>query len=197
MKSNHQWLSPAARLDVSGTLALPHEQATQETEAAHIAAEVTQLFEELQTPVLRYLLSIGLTAADADEVSQEAFLALFGHLRQGRPRTNLRGWIFRVAHNQGLKRRHAGQRRRVREADTWTDQIACGELDPEQRLRLKRKHARTLTIVAALPQRDQYCLRLRAEGLRYREIARVLGISLGAVSLSVERSLVRLRSVDE
>jgi RNA polymerase sigma-70 factor (ECF subfamily) len=39
-------------------------------------------------------------------------------------------------------------------------------------------------------------LHLRAEGLRYREIAGVLGISLGAVSLSLQRSFARLIRAD-
>ncbi len=34
---------------------------------------------------------------------QEVFLALFQHLRQGKSRANLQGWIFRVAHNSALK----------------------------------------------------------------------------------------------
>jgi RNA polymerase sigma-70 factor (ECF subfamily) len=37
---------------------------------------------------------------------------------------------------------------------------------------------------------------LRAEGLRYREIAEVVGMSLGAVSMSLERSLGRLARAD-
>ena len=38
------------------------------------------------------------------------------------------------------------------------------------------------------------CLSLRAEGLRYREIAEVLGISLGSVAASLEKSLSRLQA---
>ena len=45
-----------------------------------------------------------------------------------------------------------------------------------------------------LPERDRRCLQLRAEGLKYREIARILGISLGAVSISLSRSLARMTS---
>ncbi len=48
----------------------------------------------------------------------------------------------------------------------------------------------------ALPQVDQSCLRLRAEGLSYREISRILGISLGSVSASLVRSLARLEQAD-
>jgi RNA polymerase sigma-70 factor (ECF subfamily) len=43
-----------------------------------------------------------------------------------------------------------------------------------------------------LPEQDQRCLTLRAEGLRYREIAEVLDMSIGAVSISLARSLARL-----
>ena len=46
-----------------------------------------------------------------------------------------------------------------------------------------------MSVVQALPEQSRWCLYLRAEGLRYREIAEVLGMSLGAVSLSLERSL--------
>jgi RNA polymerase sigma-70 factor (ECF subfamily) len=51
---------------------------------------------------------------------------------------------------------------------------------------------RLLAVVNALPQLDQSCLSLRAEGMRYREIAEVLGISLGSVAASLEKSLSRL-----
>jgi RNA polymerase sigma-70 factor (ECF subfamily) len=47
-----------------------------------------------------------------------------------------------------------------------------------------------------LPEQDRCCLGLRAEGLRYREIAKVLGMSLGAVSVSLQRSLARLGRAD-
>jgi len=48
----------------------------------------------------------------------------------------------------------------------------------------------------ALQEQDRCCLHLRAEGLRYREIGRVLGMSVGAVSLSLQRSLARLSRAD-
>jgi RNA polymerase sigma-70 factor (ECF subfamily) len=49
--------------------------------------------------------------------------------------------------------------------------------------------------VESFPEIDRCCLYLRAEGLRYREIAEVLNISLGGVSLALGRSLARLREV--
>jgi RNA polymerase sigma-70 factor (ECF subfamily) len=53
-----------------------------------------------------------------------------------------------------------------------------------------------MAVLHALPEQDQACLYLRAEGLRYREIADVLDISLGSVSISLTRSLARLHRAD-
>ena len=63
---------------------------------------------------------------------------------------------------------------------------------PEDQAASSQRRQRVLAVVRALPEQDRRCLILRAEGLRYREIAEVLDISLGAVSLSLERSLTRL-----
>src|ERR1035438_4996358 len=70
-----------------------------------LEAEVVALFDELRDPLLRYLASFGLAIADGEEVLQEVFLALFQHLSRGKSKDNLRGWLFRVAHNLALKHR--------------------------------------------------------------------------------------------
>jgi RNA polymerase sigma-70 factor (ECF subfamily) len=60
-----------------------------------------------------------------------------------------------------------------------------------------QRQQRLSSVVDALPEQDRLCLRLRGEGLRYREISQTLGISLGSVSLSLTRSLARLMRADE
>lgn len=155
--------------------------------------EVTQMFDEYRAPLLRYLHSFGLSTHDGEEVVQEVFLALYQHLRRGKPRTNLAGWIFRVAHNLGLKRCEALRRTSGGEAVDRVDPAP----NPEQQALDRQRQRRLLAVVRALPEQDRRCLYLRAEGLRYREIMDVLGISLGGVAQSLERSLSRLSRVDE
>jgi RNA polymerase sigma-70 factor (ECF subfamily) len=164
-----------------------------------LADEVTAYFDQLRHPLLRYLLSFGLAPHDGEEVIQEVFLSLFQHLRRGGARTNLRGWIFRVAHNLGLRRCSTN---RV-ESRLFT---AAGEdshdlhLDPapnpEETWGHRQRQQRLLAVVEALPEQDRRCLYLRAEGLRYREITGVLGMSLGAVALSLSRTIARLSRAD-
>jgi len=156
---------------------------------------VTRLYDELRVPVLRYLMTLGLSPPDGDEVVQEVFIALFQHLRNGKSRKNLPGWVFRVAHNLGLKQRYAARGREAALSDASTVPFDPRP-NPEEQAVSRQRQTRLLAVVRALPEQDRCCLHLRAEGLRYREIAKVLGMSLGAVSLSIHRSLARLSRAD-
>jgi RNA polymerase sigma-70 factor (ECF subfamily) len=162
--------------------------------------EVVDLFDRLRVPLLRYAFGFGLPVQDAEEIVQEVFLSLFQHLKRGKSRQNLAGWVFRVAHNLALKRRAsmsgtgslagAGL---AEEAEVFADPAPS----PEDQLASSQTQRRLLGVFRALPEQDRHCLTLRAEGLRYREIGHVLGISLGAVAQSLSRSLARLTRAAE
>ena len=167
-------------------------------DAGGLEEEVVALFEQLRNPLLRYLLSFGLAVPDGEEVIQEVFLALFQHLHRGKSRENLRGWLFRVAHNLGLKRRQRTLRDLDTHAAAGTGEMAIDpDPNPEQTLVNDQSQQLLLAVVHALPEQDRRCLFLRAEGLRYREIAEVLDMSVGAVSLSLSRSLARVARAAE
>lgn len=158
--------------------------------------EVLRLFDLMRTRLLRYAVSFGIPMQDGEDIVQETFLALFHHLQPGRPDDNLHRWLFRVTHNLALKRR---MKILSEPAAGGTDQLETLDPnpDPEQCVLFRERHARLASVLRALSIEDQSCLRLRAEGLRYREIAGILGISLGSVSASLSRSLARLEQVDK
>ena len=64
---------------------------------------VAAFFEETRDDVYRYLLTLGLFPPQAQEAAQEVFLRLYVTLRKGEDILNWRAWVFRVAHNHGLK----------------------------------------------------------------------------------------------
>jgi RNA polymerase sigma-70 factor, ECF subfamily len=156
--------------------------------------EITELFDQWRGALLRYLSTFGLPQHDSEEVVQEVFLSLFSHLQKGKARTNLRGWLFRVAHNLALKRREADRKAAGIAANV--DHLAHPALNPEEELASNRRQRQLSSILRALPEQDRRCLYLRAEGLRYREIAEVVGMSLGSVAASLERSLARFERAD-
>ena len=170
-------------------------QAAVKNQPRAVEAQILQLFDLLRNRLLRYLLSFSVTPADSEEVIQEAFLALFQHLQAGKSDENLHGWLFRVVHNLGLRRRRDGQR----DLDHFSSSPLPQEYltpdpapNPEEALSSRQTRARLLAVVDALQEQDRRCLILRAEGLRYREIATILDMSLSSVSASLSRSLAKI-----
>jgi RNA polymerase sigma-70 factor, ECF subfamily len=159
--------------------------------------EVIGLFQQFRNPLLRYVISLGLSVQDGEEVVQEVFLALFRHLQAGKSRQNLRGWVFRVAHNQALKLRAANHKDAVRLDCEEAEKQADTNPTPEEHAAHSQRQQRLQAILRALPEQDRCCLYLRAEGLRYREIASTLRISLGTVSIVLTRSLARMKRASE
>lgn len=159
-----------------------------------IEQEVMMSFDRFQPRLHRYALCLGLSAEEGEDVVQEVFLSLFRHLQLGRPRHNLAGWLFRVTHNLAIKHRNARQRERTKvDQDTRTvENHPDVRANPEEQLADSQRQRQLLAVVRVLPEQDRLCLRLRAEGLRYREIAKTLGMSLGAVSESLTRSIARI-----
>jgi RNA polymerase sigma-70 factor (ECF subfamily) len=190
-----------------GMPVLPSEDAEeriwQASDAAEFPAEtrtelesvVVGLFDQFQGRVVHYVLTCGLPLADAEDVVQETFLSLFRHLELGRPRSNLSGWIFRVAHNLALKRRRSSLVHGVDRDHHILARQAAPDSNPEAHFAFHQMHQRLRAVFEALPEQERRCLYLRAEGLKYRDIARVLDISLGAVSASLSRALARMTRV--
>ena len=157
---------------------------------------VLALFDEHHAGALRYARSFGLADGAGEDVVQEVFLALFVHVSRGGARTNLSGWIFRVTQRLALRQR--SREARVARLASWAGAHPPEAVpSPEEQLAAGRRQARLAAAVNALPERDRRCLILRAEGVRYRDIAHQLGISLGSVANAVARALARLRSLDE
>jgi RNA polymerase sigma-70 factor (ECF subfamily) len=166
---------------------------------ADVAADVLLLFDTWGPAVRRYVQSCGIAADAADDIVQETFVALFQHLRKGGGRENLRGWLMQVGYRLALKHRRR-EARRGRWQGPWVAEaegVPAADAGPEAACVAREDHRRLRAVLRALPERDRQCVHLRAEGLRYRDIASVLGISLGAVAKSLTRALERLAASAE
>jgi RNA polymerase sigma-70 factor (ECF subfamily) len=160
---------------------------------------VIGLFDQLRIPLLRYLGGFPLSVQDSEDVIQEVFLALFQYLQSGKSHQNVRGWLFRTAHNLALKK-YLRSRKNVENAASLMaveERIVDPAPNPEDQFAFNQTQKRLMSVVRAMPEQNRWCLYLRAEGLRYREIAEVLDISLGSVSLYLERSLAHIARAAE
>jgi RNA polymerase sigma-70 factor (ECF subfamily) len=159
-------------------------------------SRIVELYDDLRPSLYGYLVCFGLEPQEADDIIQEVFLRLFRVLQSGGEVRNPRSWAFRVAHNLSLNLMKR-ERRLVSEADPLNAGQATAATtapNPEE-VYLKKEQMRLLdAAMRHLTMRQWQCVHLRAEGLRYREIAEVLGSTPSGVAQSLKRAVERLMS---
>src|ERR1700723_4342777 len=104
--------------------------------------ETAILYRELRKPLLRYLVCIGLSADEAQDVVQDAFVSLQRHLAAGGSQENIRSWFYRVAHNQARNRQTSYDRRFSAPLDDAGAESVLDEATPERMLLEKEKFER-------------------------------------------------------
>lgn len=167
-------------------LALPLARLATET------CEATILYNELRKPLLRYLVCLGLTADEAEDVVQDAFVSLHRHLGAGGSQGNIRSWLFRVAHNAACNRQNSYQQRFSAPLDAKVEGFLIDEATPERAVLENERLRQLYSAVRLLTHAERECLLLRAGGLRYREIGEVLGMATSTVGDTVERAIKKL-----
>ena len=154
--------------------------------------QVEQIYEAERDNIYSYLLYLGVAAQRAQELAQDSFLKLYLKMSQGESIENPRAWLYKVAHNFAL---------RVHEREPAFDELdpninlLQAAADPESALIRRQRGAALAQAIRDLSPRQRNCLHLRVQGLRYREIADVVGISTSAVGEFLRRAVTRLKEV--
>jgi RNA polymerase sigma-70 factor (ECF subfamily) len=160
-----------------------------------LGERVRGLFEQLRVPVFRYLLRKTRDSAQAEDITQETFLRLFRHLRENRQLDNPKAWIFTVANNLAVDAIRDGSHVQDLDETTWKniEESRSGlQQDPEKLMLQRERLDRLQVAVLNLTPFQRECLHLRAEGLRYREIAGLLELSPSTVMDAVRRATLKL-----
>jgi RNA polymerase sigma-70 factor (ECF subfamily) len=158
------------------------DELVRQTRAGKIAA-FEALVERHRDVVFRVASRI-VGPADADDVTQDAFLRAFHRLGQFRGDSSFRSWMLRIAHNTAL---NALARRRPTVdlpseegvADAFVD---MAEGTPAEQLELNERRDRLARKLGEVRPVYRALLVLRdLEGLSYEEIAEVTEAPLGSV----------------
>jgi RNA polymerase sigma-70 factor (ECF subfamily) len=166
--------------------------------AKKLEEQVAGHFEKLRGSVYGYLMSVFGHPSDAEDDTQEAFLRLFRFLLSGGTVHDVKSWVMHVAHNSAIERYKKSASNHSLPALTSEEIQALVEnridtgLDPEARVLLMERWKKLMVAWGGLSARQKQCLGLRVEGLRYREIAEILGVSITTVEDSLERSIKKL-----
>ncbi|HYW41999.1 MAG TPA: sigma-70 family RNA polymerase sigma factor [Bryobacteraceae bacterium] len=151
--------------------------------AQEVEREVVAVYNQHAAELLQYATSLARDGETARDAVQEVFLRFFVERRYGRIIEQPRAWLFQTLRNHLFDHLKSAAVQRETSCDTL-DSIPDQRHNPE--LQLGRSDlARRLAGV--LTPREFDCLRLRAEGLAYGEIAGILGIRSGTVGALLAR----------
>lgn len=153
---------------------------------------VEQLFRETRDDLYYYILSFGLASHEAQEIAQDVFLRFYVARKEGEPIASPRGWLFRVAHNLAVNAGRRGATRRLF-ALGQPNRTVPHDDNPEEKLMRKQIAGKVRRALATLSPQQRLCLQLRAEGLRYSEIAGEIGVGTSTVGEFLSRAIKKLR----
>lgn len=158
---------------------------------------VLEHYDREYAPLVRYLCFLNVNPETAKEIVQDCFIKLHEHLQSGGDVGNLRGWLYRVAHNLA---RNSQLSARARKTESLTGaaphkEMPASDQSAEERVLEAERLRRLREGLTQLPSAQRQALVLRAQGLKYREIAQTLGLSISTVAENVQRGLDALKRI--
>ena len=122
---------------------------------------------------------------DAEDLVSDTMLRAFERWRQYRLGSNIRAWLFTILYHLFVSKRRRIVAREVpapQDEDGWAAYDAVGEADPEGAFFDGLLDDEVVRAVEALPNEYRAAVVLSdLQGLRYAEVAQVLGVPEGTV----------------
>ena len=166
-----------------------------------LADRVERLYEQYYDALYRYLLHTGRCPADADEFIQEAFLRLIQSLQNGKRIEKPKSWLLGVLHHINVDELRRSNRHVEYDglaAEARVDQPCSWESTPEGSVLRQERTDRLTKAMRQLTERQYQYLLLRTDGLKFKEIAEIFGVTVQSVAEACARAIDHLgRSLHE
>ena len=156
-----------------------------------------ELFTHHYRALCNYAMRVVVTREIAEEVVSDVFVKLWKNREQIEVHTSFQAYIYRAVRNQALDylklRVHRQYERESLDSVQWNMSHA-DHFSPVEELTFNEFFDHVEGCIQALPRQCQLIFRLsREEGLRYRDIAEKLEISVKTVETQMSRALKVLR----
>ena len=150
------------------------------------------VFRELYEPLLRHANLITKNENDSEEIVQEIFLILWKNRKNIEITSSLSAYLYRSVYNNCL------QQIKRKKLNTKYQQYAMLQtnkpIEPIEELKYNELNKKVFEVLKELPENCQTIFKLsRFQGLKYREIAEKLSISIKTVEANINKALKHFR----
>jgi RNA polymerase sigma factor (sigma-70 family) len=154
------------------------------------------LFERYHRALFNFFLRSTGSRDLSEDLVQEVFLRILKYRHTFRPDSQFSAWMYHVARNAQIdhfrKHKHAEEISHENEDDLFFE-IASPGLTPEEALAKRQETRLVRKALSQLPaERREVLILSRYQGLKYEEIATILGCEVGTVKGRVFRAIREL-----
>lgn len=159
-----------------------------------LAERVGKLYLSHRKEIFRFLAGQGVPAATAQDITQDVFLKLLVGLRDGAHVTSEQAWLYRVAANNVVDYWRRERRVVMVKLDNpLADTLQSSERRVDERVAEEERMRRLAEAIRLLSKEHRMCVLLRSQGMRYREIACILGVGVSTAADWLAIAVGRLR----
>lgn len=183
-----QTLPIECELDVTSLANLPdNHPAPPPGGAGESSLKVRALFDQEESPLLRYAYSLVGRRAVAEEIVQDVFLQL--HTLWDEVESP-RAWLFRSVRNRSFKHNRDNKREVLTDEHDEAPTEAAKSETPEDVMLRKEAVGNLRLFVEELDEDDRQLVKLKYfDGLKYRDISERTGLSVGNVGYRLHHLL--------
>jgi RNA polymerase sigma-70 factor (ECF subfamily) len=154
-------------------------------------AEFEELIQDIRPELHRYVARMIGSAIEAEDVVQEALVKANDSFALLTSRSNLRGWLFRIAHNKAIDHLRRGQHEPVELLDEYPMPV-----EHDQPLEEKELAALALSVFLKLAPRQRSCVIFKdVLGYSLAEISELLNATVPEIKAALHRGRTRLREL--
>jgi RNA polymerase sigma factor (sigma-70 family) len=153
------------------------------------------LFERYQTPMYNYFLKLSFDASQSEDLTQQLFIRALQYRNsfcpeQGRVKT----WLYRMAVNLHIDHRKQQAKRRMLvvpldDVHAAVSETTAGNFTEADYSILDK------SLIQLEPEQRNLILLCRYQGLKYEEVAAILGMSVANVKVKMHRAILALRKL--
>lgn len=167
---------------------LLHEVALQNSQSSY-----RQLFIRLHKPLLRFAYGILKSNDDAEEVVSDVFMNIWQKRQELTVIESPLLYIYTAVKNRALNVLTKQKRQEAADAGQWLVPLNSVSFNPEQLMISQETVLRIRKAIDELPARCRLIfLLIKEDGLRYREVAELLNISIKTVEAQMAIAMRRM-----
>ncbi|MGV8815565.1 MAG: RNA polymerase sigma factor [Gelidibacter sp.] len=148
-------------------------------------------FERHYRPLCSYLVNFTNDIHAAEDLAQLVFVDFWNKRDTIEIRSSVKSYLYKMAYNQFLTRL-----RQKKKEGSVLEQLkyeALQTIAVPTEAELEQKNQRLWRVIEQLPERCQEIVKLKMEGLKYREIAESLGLSIKTVESQMRVAFIKIR----